>query len=361
MKSKVSPMVAPTLDGEAVLGLALALVQSSTAPVLLLDGDLNVLAASASFSRTFGLDPAGIIGRPVFALGHGEWDVPQLRSLLTTTVTGAAEVDAYELDLQAPGEPVRRLVLNARNLSYGAPGTVRLMLTLADVTDARDGEALRDRLVLEKGVLLQELQHRVANSLQIIASVILQTARKAQSDETRMYLTDAHSRVMSVAELQRQLSETSVGDVELRVYFTALCNSIGASMIRDPGQIALSVDADESHSTADVSVSLGLIVTELVINSLKHAFPDGASGGIIVRYRSEGPDWTLSVTDNGVGLPKDPADAEPGLGTSIVRALAQQLKADITAASANPGTTVSISHREPAPGAASPKPATLAV
>lgn len=62
-------MVAATLDGEAVLGLALALVQSSTAPVLLLDGDLKVIAASGSFSRAFRIDPAAIIGRSVFSLG----------------------------------------------------------------------------------------------------------------------------------------------------------------------------------------------------------------------------------------------------------------------------------------------------
>lgn len=354
-------MVAPTPHGEAVLGLALALVESSTAPVLLLDSDLRVMAASKSFSRTFRIDPAGIVGNPVFSLGQGEWDVPQLRSLLTTTVAGAAEVEAYELDLHTPGEPVRRLVLNARNLSYGTPGVVRLMLTVADVTDARLAETLRDKLVQEKGVLLQELQHRVANSLQIIASVILQTARKAQSDETRMYLTDAHSRVMSVAELQRQLSETSVGDVVLRGYFTALCNSIGASMIRDPGQIALTVEADDSLATADISVSLGLIVTELVINALKHAFPDGGGGDIVVSYNSRGPDWNLSVTDNGIGLPADPADAPPGLGTSIVRALAQQLEADITVTSANPGTRVSIDHTQPESGDAHPEPAPAAV
>lgn len=354
-------MVAATLDGEAVLGLALALVQSSTAPVLLLDGDLRVIAASGSFSRAFRIDPAALVGRSVFSLGQGEWDVPQLRSLLTTTVSRVAEVEAYELDLQAPGEPVRRLVLNARNLSYGAPAAVRLMLTVADVTDARGAEALRDRLVQEKGVLMQELQHRVANSLQIIASVILHTARKTHSEETRMYLTDAHSRVMSVAELQRQLSETSVGDVELRAYFTALCTSISASMIRDPGQIVLSVDSDDSLSTADVSVSLGLIVTELVINSLKYAFPDGRAGRIVVRYRSQGSGWTLSVSDNGAGMPKDPAVATPGLGTSIVRALAQQLKADISVADGHPGTTISISHDGLARGAADPAPEPLAV
>ena len=78
---------------------------------------------------------------------------------------------------------------------------------------------------------------------------------------------------MSVAAMQRQLAASQVGDVELRPYFKALCDSIGASMIRDHNQLSLDVDVDGSITPADVSVSLGLIVTELVINALKYAFP----------------------------------------------------------------------------------------
>ena len=258
---------------------------------------------------------------------------------------GQAEIAAYEMDLKTAGQKPRRLVLNACKLNYGAHEAVRLLLTAADVTDARAADKLRDDLVREKAVLLQELQHRVANSLQIIASVILQTARKAQSDETRTYLQDAHNRVMSVATLQQQLAASRLGEVELRGYFTQLCDSIGASMIRDHDQLVLSVDADKSTTSPDASVSLGLIVTELVINALKHAFTDGRKGAIVVGYRADGPDWTLSVRDNGIGMPADPALSKPGLGTNIVQALSNQLDAAITVSDAKPGTLVSIAHR----------------
>src|ERR1700676_2762216 len=100
-------------------------------------------------------------------------------------------------------------------------------------------------------------------------------------------------------------------------------------MIRAPNQLTLEVTADESVASADVSVSLGLIVTELVINALKHGFPGRRRGKIMVGYRSRGPAWTLSVGDNGVGMPKDASSAKPGLGTSIVGALAQQLDARV--------------------------------
>jgi two-component sensor histidine kinase len=89
-----------------------------------------------------------------------------------------------------------------------------------------------------------------------------------------------------------------------------------------------------------------LIVTELVINALKHAFPGDRSGRIKVDYHSYGPNWTLSVTDNGVGMAADGTGIKAGLGTSIVHALTRQLQAVIRVADANPGTEVTIAHAQ---------------
>ena len=318
-----------TAHPDVALNLALAVIASSTAPLLLLGEDLALVAASKSFCLAFAIDPASVPGCPLRELGAGEWDVPQLGALLKATAAGFAEVEGYEIDLNRAGRPGRRLVLNAQKLDYGTPESVRLLLSVSDVTEARIAAQLKDDMLKEKAVLLQELQHRVANSLQIIASVLMQSARKVQSEETRGHLRDAHQRVMSVAALQQQLAATSVADVELRPYFTALCNSIGASMIRDHNQLTLDVSVDGSSTKADVSVSLGLIVTELVINALKHAFPDDRHGKIKVDYRGHGPNWTLSVTDNGIGMPADAADAKPGLGSSIVQALTAQMHATV--------------------------------
>jgi two-component sensor histidine kinase len=333
---------ATTLHPEAAL--ALAVVASSTTPLVLLDGDLKVVALSRSFCRAFQIDMASAPGRRLSELGEGEWDLRQVRSLLNATIAGQADIAAYEMDLTRPGREPRRLVLNAQMLDYGDPEHVRLLLSVSDVTAARLADKLKDDMLREKAIMLQELQHRVANSLQIIASVLMQSARKAPSDDVRTQLYDAHNRVMSVAAVQKQLAASRLGEVGLRVYFADLCRSIGASMIRDHHQLSLEVTTDESVASADVSVSLGLIVTELVINALKHAFPGRRHGRIVVGYRSAGPAWTLSVADNGVGMPKDPASAKPGLGTSIVSALAQQLEARVQVVSTKPGTAVSVVH-----------------
>src|SRR3546814_9536803 len=94
-----------------------------------------------------------------------------------------------------------------------------------------------------------------------------------------------------------QLAASSLGDVELRSYFTQLCESLSASMIHDHDRVSIAVTADGSAVHADISVSLGLIVTELVINALKHAFPGDRGGKILVDYNSNGSDWALSVSD----------------------------------------------------------------
>jgi two-component sensor histidine kinase len=324
----------------------MAMVEASDAPLLLLDSDLAIVAISPSFCRTFTIDADASVGRSVFDLGGGEWDSPKLRSLLRATAGGAPNVDAYDMDLATGGRAPRQLVIKARMLDYGGAEAVRLLVTVADVTDARIAERLKDDLIRDKAILLQEVQHRVANSLQIIASVLLQSARNVKSEETRLHLRDAHNRVMSIATVQKQLAGSVQGDVELRPYFTQLCDSLGASMIQDQDKQSIRVTGDDSKVVADVSVSLGLIVTELVINALKHAFPGDRDGVITVDYNGRGPNWTLTVSDNGVGMPETRSNAKAGLGTSIVQALAKQLRARVHIADAKPGTAVSVVHTQ---------------
>jgi two-component sensor histidine kinase len=324
----------------------LAVVVSSNEPLLFLSADQRVIAASASFCRAFEVDPAAVPGKFLSELGNGEWAMPKLASLLKATASGSAQIEAYEIDLHRPNRKARNLVVNARTLDDGDKDRVRLLMAVTDVTDARAEARLKDDLVREKAILLQEVQHRVANSLQIIASVLMQSARRVQSEEARGHLHNAHHRVMSIAALQRQLSTSSGGTVELRTYLTQLSQSLGASMIDDPGRLSIAVKADNSAVSADVSVSLGLIVTELVINALKHAFPDQPTGTIVIDYHSSGDDWTLSVADNGIGMTAGSNAPKAGLGTGIIEALAKHLLGTIQLSDACPGTVVTISHRE---------------
>jgi two-component sensor histidine kinase len=188
------------------------------------------------------------------------------------------------------------------------------------------------------------VHHRVANSLQVIASVLMQSVRTTQAALLRTMPADRGLRVMSVDALQEQLAASKVGDVAIGPYHSDLCQSIAASMIRADAHITLEVRADESASSPDMSISLGLIVTELVINALKHAFSPPRGGEIVVDYASRDGEWRLSVRDDGVGMASSGEAPKAGLGTSIVAALANQLRASVVVADGHPGTEVSVRH-----------------
>jgi len=333
---------------EAAPSLASALLNTSHLPLLLFDGDLRVVSVTPSFSIAFRLERAMVLGRSLAEIGAGEWDIPQMRLLLENALLGGPALGDYETDLVRPGIEPRRLIVNVQTIVYDDIHNARILLTINDVTSVRRIEQQnvnlmleKDRLLNERGILLQEMQHRVANSLQIIASVLLLKARTVTSEETRLHLRDAHDRVMSVAAVQNLL-QTSLGDVEIGPYLTKLCGSLATSMIGESRPLDIQVRADAVTVNSHEAVSLGLIVTELVINALKHAFPDDRGGHVDVIYTGGAPGWSLTVSDNGVGRDKAKVTTKGGLGTVIVDSLAKQLGAIVVISDETPGTHVKL-------------------
>jgi chemotaxis protein methyltransferase CheR len=190
-------------------------------------------------------------------------------------------------------------------------------------------------------MLLLEMQHRIANSLQIIASILQLKARGAATDESRRQLLDAHDRVMSVAAVQRHL-ELGAGDVEVGPYLTKLCESLESSMAGEGRATRITVRADPAMVSSKEVVSLGLIVAELAINALKHAFPEVQGGEVQVAYSVGAEGWSLSVTDDGVGRSAASPHGRVGLGTSVVNALARQLHARVEISDTQPGSRTAI-------------------
>ena len=170
-------------------------------------------------------------------------------------------------------------------------------------------------------------------------------ARAVTSEETRHHLQDAHQRVMSVAEIQRHLHPAlNADEIEVDSYLSKLCASLASSMVAEGQHISVEVMANKGSVRSDKAVSIGLVVTELVINAIKYAFPSGRPDAqILVTYEIDDEDWKLIVSDNGIG--KNAADAvevTSGLGTAIIEALVRQLDAQMDVASSASGTKVSI-------------------
>jgi len=188
------------------------------------------------------------------------------------------------------------------------------------------------------------MEHRVANSLQIIASILMLKARAVSSEETRQHLRDAHQRVMSVAAVQSHLHASEGIDlIGVGAYLTKLCASLGESMVGEDQPIALTVVADEGQLGSAQAVSIGLIVTELVINALKYAFPaHRPDAAVRVSFESRGADWKLVVADNGIGKDGVETPGAAGLGTVIVGALVKRLDARLEVRSDLSGLSASV-------------------
>ena len=327
--------------------LAHAIVATVREPILVLDQDLRVIVASRSFYRTFKVGPENTEGKLLYELGDGAWDIPRLRMLLGKIIPEHGTMEDYEVEHEFPDLGNRMMCLNARQVFYDRGADTTILLGIEDITKHHALQHEKDELLREKDVLLEELQHRIANSLQVIASIILLKANTVQSEETRAHLQDAHKRVMSVAAVQQQLHASGAGgSIEMVPYLSRLCDTLATSMIGDSRPVSINVAGREGTATSRQAESLGLIATELVMNALKHAFPnDKINGRIDIAYDVDGTNWKLTVTDNGIGRPDGNfAQSKTGLGTGIIKALAQQLGAKVETLANPEGTTVTITH-----------------
>ena len=330
--------------------LALAIVDTFPEPFLVLDDSLRVLAGSRCFYEVFKEDPERTHGRLFFELGGGQWEVPALRSELEKVLRDHKAMNLFELERDFSELGRRSMLLSARLVRYEKSSSPTILLAFKDITERRlierEKQALlehTEKLLEQHQTLLREMEHRIANSLQIIASILLLKAGAVASEETRDELRDAHQRVMSVAAVQSHLQASDgIDHIDIGAYLTKLSAGLAASMIGPHHGIEIEVIADEGTLPSSHAVSLGLIVTELIINAIKYAFPTARAGArILITFEVEEPDWKLSISDNGCGRTVAPASSG-GLGTAIVAALAKQLHAGIEEVSGPAGLCIEV-------------------
>jgi len=175
-----------------------------------------------------------------------------------------------------------------------------------------------------KDLLLQELGHRTKNNLLMVISVLQMQAKLKSNPEARGALEKAILRIHAIASAHEHFRPVEhKGRIEMQAYLAQLCAHLAAAL-RDIRPIVVKVEATELYLPSEQAVPLGLIVNELVTNSLKHAFPDDQPGTVHVCL-TFGSDVVLLVRDDGIGcpLPKE------GIGKRLTRLLAQQLGASI--------------------------------
>ena len=225
-------------------------------------------------------------------------------------------------------------------------------LRQAQIRKARDDaeaevHASRDRyaaLAAEREVLLREVNHRVGNSLQIIASLLHLQANSTSQDDVKAALTNAMGRVAAVAQVHRRLyTSHDLKSVLLNQYLDALLEDLRRSA-EGNRMSRLTLKAEPVEIDPDRAVAIGIIVNELVMNAVKYAYPEGA-GPIHVDLTAQGDDVVMSIADNGVGLNVKTDPRSTGMGQRIVTAMASKLDASVERDPGHAGTRIVLRFR----------------
>lgn len=200
-----------------------------------------------------------------------------------------------------------------------------------DITERMRAEEKIKAALIEKEVLLKEVHHRVKNNLAVVSSLLSLQARNIEDDNIRKIFDESRSRIRSMALVHEDLYQSAdLARVNFADYIRALARQLFIIYNIDPDRIQLQIDVENVTLGIDMAVPCGLLINELLTNSIKYAFPGDRSGEVHVGLYSENDKHVLSVSDNGVGLPQDLDWQETEtLGLQLIKALSGQIRGDV--------------------------------
>ncbi len=191
--------------------------------------------------------------------------------------------------------------------------------------------------------LLGEVNHRVANSLQLVSAMVRLQATALTDPSAREALEDTQRRIQAIAQVHRRLyTSNDVENVDMQEYLGALVDELAETWSTEALPRALSLAAEPIRLPTDRAVSLGVIVTELVTNACKYAYPTSGGEVRVALRRIDDDVFLLAVEDDGCGIPEDAAPRGTGLGTKLIRAMAQSLQSIVEYDSTHTGVRVTL-------------------
>jgi PAS domain S-box-containing protein len=289
------------------------------------------ISCNPATSAILGYDDPEELIEKVTDIEHQLYVDPQQRRLLFDMMMNREDVKNFEVEFYRKDGSRQWVIISVRPI-FNKRGEIEYLDgIMLDIAERKRAEEQIRKSLKEKEILLKEIHHRVKNNLQIISTLLDLQSDSFVEDQPRRFLLECQNRIRSMAMIHEKLYEArDFVSIDFGEYLENLINSLFTTYVTDR-RIALTVEAGEVVLEIDDAIPCGLIVNELVSNSMKYAFPGGRSGNLAVRLHVGDDDRiTLAVEDDGVGLPSglDFRDTET-LGLQLVNLLVKQLHGEI--------------------------------
>ncbi|EKQ55644.1 MAG: PAS domain S-box [Methanobacterium sp. Maddingley MBC34] len=303
---------------------------------------------SPSIKTILGFEPEEILGENVFKFINLTHPDDQLK-------VGSAFKDAQAF--YAPGGVQHRFkradgryiwVESLGNPLFDEKNQYKgVVFSMTDIDSLKVAEENFRTSLEEKELLLRELHHRVKNNMQIISSLLSLQTQHIKDERDLKIFESSQNRVKTMSLIHDELySSQDFSHINLSEYIQNISKELLTSHIEDPGRVKLTVNVEDVRMELETAIPLGLLINEIVANSVNHAFPNDQSGEIIVELERDGDAFILKMSDDGVGIPED-IDFEKAetLGFQLINSLTNQLDGQIEMHS-NDGTSFIVKFKE---------------
>ena len=291
--------------------------------------DSVVVYANPKFEQMFGYNLGELNGKHISMINYAgdQQEAEDVHRVITDKVMQQGEMTYEVHNVKKDGTPFwcRATPSKFEHPDYG---TV-LVAVQQDITEHKQAEDIIKASLKEKEVLLKEIHHRVKNNLQIVTSLLQMQSRRTQEPRAIEVLRDSKNRITSIALVHEKLYRSdNLANIDFGQYIPDLTTHLFETYNVSSSDVTLTTKVEDISLQIDTAIPCGLIVNELVSNSLKHAFVNNQQGEIQIEFYSDSYNsLTLIVRDNGIGIPQDfDIETTQSLGLTLVQGLVEQLE-----------------------------------
>ena len=246
-------------------------------------------------------------------------------------ISGETEEGAGEWQVQCKDGTIKDTYVTAARMQT-KDGRVFKITTVTDITEKKRYTRQLERTIQEKEQLIREVHHRVKNNLNVVSSLLALQAEKVEDDPKIHWLfVESINRIKTLSIVHEKLyKKDNLAFIAFNDYIENLAQNLFDTYLEADKDVALNLQLEPIELNLDQAISAGLIINEVISNSLKYAFPNGSKGQVDISLTTQNDSIKLGIKDNGIGLPENfKIEESPSLGMQLVHTLAKQLDASL--------------------------------